>query len=72
MKNKLKKNALWALIPILCLIAVYYFLAFAPHQRAVHSFNDISQKIKKQNNSLEDKIKTANQLLSSKEKPLQV
>lgn len=70
LKNKLKKNTLWGLIPILCLIAAYYFLSFAPHQRAVNSFNDISQKIKKQNNSLEDKIKTANQLLSSKDKPL--
>ena len=70
MKNKLKKNALWGLIPILCLIAAYYFLVFAPHQKAVDSFNNIAQKVKKQNNILEDKIKTANQLLSNKDKPL--
>ena len=47
MKNKLKKNALWGLIPILCLIAAYYFLVFAPHQKAVDSFNNIAQKVKK-------------------------
>ena len=70
MKNKLKKNALWGLIPILCLIAAYYFLVLAPHQKAVDSFNNIAQKVKKQNNILEDKIKTANQLLSNKDKPL--
>ncbi|WP_418861807.1 hypothetical protein [Streptococcus sp.] len=70
MKNKPKKNALWGLIPILCLIAAYYFLVFAPHQKAVDSFNNIAQKVKKQNNILEDKIKTANQLLSNKDKPL--
>ncbi|MDB6183947.1 hypothetical protein PNO29_03480 [Streptococcus vestibularis] len=70
MKNKLKKNALWGLIPIFCLIAAYYFLVFAPHQKAVDSFNNIAQKVKKQNNILEDKIKTANQLLSNKDKPL--
>ena len=70
MKNKLKKNALWGLIPILCLIAAYYFLAFAPHQKAVDSFNNIAQKVKNKNNLLEDKIKTANQLLSNKDKPL--
>jgi hypothetical protein len=70
LKNKLKKNALWGLIPILCLIAAYYFLVFAPHQKAVDSFNNIAQKVKKQNNILEDKIKTANQLLSNKDKPL--
>ena len=70
MKNKLKKDALWGLIPILCLIAAYYFLVFAPHQKAVDSFNNIAQKVKKQNNILEDKIKTANQLLSNKDKPL--
>ena len=70
MKNKLKKNALWGLIPIFCLIAAYYFLVFAPHQKSVDSFNNIAQKVKKQNNILEDKIKTANQLLSNKDKPL--
>ena len=70
MKNKLKKNALWGLIPILCLIAAYYFLVFAPHQKAVDSFNNIAQKVKNKNNLLEDKIKTANQLLSNKDKPL--
>ena len=70
MKNKLKKNALWGLIPILCLIAAYYFLACAPHQKAVDSFNNIAQKVKNKNNLLEDKIKTANQLLSNKDKPL--
>ncbi|MBK5034705.1 hypothetical protein H7U09_10280 [Streptococcus sp. 15.1] len=57
-------------VTILCLIAAYYFLVFAPHQKAVDSFNNIAQKVKKQNNILEDKIKTANQLLSNKDKPL--
>lgn len=67
-----KKKAIISFIVLLCFCMGYYVLAILPHQRAVKSFNEVTAKIQKENSSLEETSKVSKELLSSKDKPLDV
>lgn len=67
-----KKNiVIISILVVLSLAAGYYFLVFAPHQKAVSNFVKAVEKLKGNNKEIEEQVATATKLIKDKAEPLE-
>lgn len=67
-----KKNiVIISILVVLSLAAGYYFLVFAPHQKAVSNFVKAVEKLKGNNKEIEGQVATATKLIKDKAEPLE-
>ena len=66
-----KKNiVIISILVVLSLAAGYYFLVFAPHQKAVSNFEKAVEMLKGNNKEIEEQVATATKLIKDKAEPL--
>lgn len=58
------------ILVVLSLAAGYYFLVFAPHQKAVSNFEKAVEMLKGNNKEIEEQVATATKLIKDKAEPL--
>lgn len=70
----MKKKIIVALVALLVIGggSAYYFLSYAPHQKAVTNFNKAVKTVKAKNKTLKSEIAKAEKLVKSNQKPLDV
>ena len=59
------------ILVVLSLASGYYFLVFAPHQKAVSNFNKSVEMLKNYNKNIEEQVDSATKLIKDKAEPLE-